>query len=100
MESLNNVISLINKHHNVEFVVEEVIFDNYYRAFRLKRRKRIKMFVFKTKVVDEYETNCLQSRINFKTTSDIESYLKIQFSDPEGFLTSVNELKSQENEKN
>jgi len=85
-KSLSSVIDLIKKNYKVDFVIEQIVFDATKTVFYLKRKKELNWLVKKHFVYD-YETNSIAKKIAFKTLADIESYLRQQFSEPEGFIT-------------
>jgi hypothetical protein len=89
METINIIIALILKNYGVSFVVEKVTFDNKLIVYRLKRKKELDIFFWQKnkKVFYEYETNETTRRINFKSLEKVEEYLKVTFSEPEGFIT-------------
>jgi len=90
METLNKTIELIFKNYGINFVIEKITFDETTVAFRLKRKREIKIpFLNKTKTLFDYEMNETNNRINFKNFSEIESYLRLAFSEPEGFITEI-----------
>ena len=93
MEQLNEVIASILKNYGINYVVEKVTFDKKNIVYRLKKKKEFKFLSFtKAKVFYEYETNETSSRINFKSLDKIEEYLKICYSEPEGFMTDIIDL--------
>ena len=93
MEELSKVIELIDKHYKIRFVVEQVTFNGGEISYRLKRRKFF-TFAWYKKSVDEYETNCIGTRMRFDSIFSITHYLKTQFAAPEGFVTEFMEMTS------
>lgn len=102
-DSLGSAISLIRTNYKIHFIVEQVIVGGKKTIYRLKRRRTFSLWrMFEDtkypsknegKYVDEYETNELGNRINFSNTEEIDRYLRLQFSEPEGFVTDFFDLK-------
>lgn len=91
METLMKMIEEIFANYEVRFIVEQAHFDQDKPVFRLKRRKAVRI-LWSTKHYDDYETNSIHKIINFKSLKEIETYLKFQFSEPEGFKTKTFDL--------
>lgn len=97
MESLKKMLDEIHSNYEVRFIVEQVTFDQDKPVYRLKRRKVLR-FLGRKKFVDDYETNSISKRINFKNQKEIEQYLRFQFSEPEGFMSNVIDINNNEEE--
>ena len=94
MESLNVVLELILMNYKINYVVEQVEFNGTTTMYRLKKRQPVPIIYFgKGKTIDEYEYNSIGNIINFPTPELIESYLRLQYSEPEGFKTNIFDLK-------
>ena len=95
METLNTVIELILINYKVNFIIEQVEFNGTTTMYRLKKRTDAP-FLFslgKNKTIDEYVVNELGYTINFPTLESIEIYLRLSYSEPEGFKTNTFDLK-------
>ena len=94
METLNAVIELILTNYKVNYIVEQVEFNGTTTMYRLKKRSKMNIpFWGKDKTMDEYEYNSIDHIINFPTPESIESYLRLRYSEPEGFKTNIFDLK-------
>lgn len=88
--SINKVIEMIVKNYGIHFVIEKTVFDDAFTVYRLKRRREIRVFfISKPKVFFEYETNEINTRMNFDSIDEAEKYLRLRYSEPEGFITSI-----------
>ena len=88
---LKIVIESIRKNYKVQFVVEEAKTEGG-SVFYLKQRKTIKLPFNKVKHIDQYEINGLGFRIVFRSPSLIVDYLKLMYSEREGFVLETEEL--------
>lgn len=95
MMELEKAIELIDKHYKIKFVVEQVTFNGGDISYRLKRRRGIK-FIWYKKVFDDYETNCIGTRLRFDAIGNITYYLKTQFAAAEGFITDFEDITKEE----
>ena len=91
MTELEKVIELIDKHYKIKFVAEQVTFNGGDISYRLKRRRYIHFLWYK-RVFDEYETNCIGTRLRFDAIGNITHYLKTQFAAAEGFVTDFEDI--------
>lgn len=86
MRSLTEVIELIGRNYKVDFVVEQVTYDGTKTVYYLKRKKVQGFMKWKWETFD-HETNNLNYKIAFKSLEEIESYLRQQYSESQGFKT-------------
>ena len=93
MEELEKIIDLISKNYNIRFVVEQLTYNKGIISYRLKRRKYVRFVPFmEKKKYDEYELNELNNKIKFDSIEKIKEYLKVMFSEPEGFVTDFTDI--------
>ena len=88
---LKTVIKSISSNYKVNFIVEEAKTESG-SVFYLKQRKSIRLPFNKVKHIDQYEINGLGFRIVFRSPSLIVDYLKLMYSEREGFVLETEEL--------
>lgn len=97
-EDLVAIIEMIDSKHKTRFIVEQNVTtdgESEQVVYKLKKRT-VRCFIKKVKFLtvtnDEYVLNALENVINFRDLPQITEFLRIQYSEREGFVTDSSDI--------